>query len=573
MTGPVKKPRRPSVEEGPTIYKCDQLRQMLESALRNKSKRHANTDPVKFLGGYLPVKTEANGKGRAKGDEDENPNPARFHSFCKQVAEALAVPKEFIVERLTGALLHDEAQLKELCDHLTAAVEHYEQAMSLLKDEPLNRPVTIRIGTTNLINMRVLPTVLEAVRQKFRAAYPDVQLRFVQTILDSDELLFGNQPLVGVDAIVACCLKGRASKIPAAEVAATLPLRCCLLRARVGNEPGELSRSLTSWGELRETEMVALTTRRKHFDIPWSDIEGTMESIEEVPTLLEAHARVAACDAWTLSYRELMDDFDEQRFEVLDLPPDSERQSSLIVAVLPQAKRSAREAKLLDHSIGAEKRAALDILKECLQVAFQQKQEIEFAATELTKWLSRFPYSYHLSDIAPSGEKQSRRMWFAGQTLLECTSNGNLSGIITVGNPAGDPLQIRMFGRPISYQDGTVWHLQWHGVDQRAESGTTNLVVTKSELEEGAFLVGTWVGRSSWIDDDVYPSGGPFILHSQPGLSPKELRRIMTAHQERCVPDLRKLSDALVPLAADRVPVGRKEVEPASTKARTTKPR
>lgn len=572
-SGPAKRPRRSSVDEGPTIYKCDQLRQMLEAALRNRSKRHANTDPVKFLGGYLPVRTETNGKSRTRGQEEENPSTARFHSFCKQLAEALSVTKEFIVERLTHAMLHDEGQLKELCDHLTAATEHYELAMSLLKDEPLNRPVTIRIGTTNLINMRVLPTVLESVRQKFRTAYPDVPLRFTQTILDSEELLFANQPLVGVDAIVACCLKGRVSKIPKADVAATLPLRCCLLRARMENNTAATP-SLSSWDDLRDTEMVALTTRRKHFDVPWAEIEASMESIEEVPTLLEAHARVAASDAWTLSYRELMDDVDEQRFEVLDLPPDSDRQSPLIVAVMPQAKRSASRSRVKpDSGIGIEKRTALEILKECLQVAFQQKQDVETAAGELSCWLARFPYSYHLSDCAPAGEESSRR-WFAGQVQLECTPNGNLSGVVTIGNPTGEPLQVRIFGRPIGYHNSAVWHLQWRGVDQRAESGTTNFIVSKTDLEAGSVLVGSWVGRSSWMADEVCPSGGPFILHTRSGLAPRDLRRIVAAHQDRCVPNLRELSDELVPLVmTSEAAVARSVVDQsANTKART-KPR
>ena len=90
---PSKRQGRSSVDEGPTIYKCDQLRQMLESALQDRAKRHANIDPVKLLGGYLPVRTEANGKVRPKGDEEDNPSSARFHSFCKQLAVALGVSK------------------------------------------------------------------------------------------------------------------------------------------------------------------------------------------------------------------------------------------------------------------------------------------------------------------------------------------------------------------------------------------------------------------------------------------------------------------------------------------------
>lgn len=554
--GAPKRRRRSSLEEGPTIYKCDQLLRMLEEALQNRSKRHATTDPVKFLGNYLPVRTEANGKPRAKGDEDENPSSARFHSFCKQLAEALGVSKEFILERITQGLLQDEVQLKELCDHLTAATEHYDLAMSLIKDEPKNRPVTIRIGTTNLINMRVLPAVLEAVRQKFRTSYPATQIRFVQTILDSDELLFGAQPLVGIDAIVASCLDARVGTIPRSELVASLPLRYCLLRQR-DVESHDLTgpQMLSSWEELRGTAMVALGTRRKHFDVPWSDIEAMMESIEEVPTLLEAHARVAASDAWTMSYRELMDDVDERTLEVMDLPRDVHRQTSHIVAVLPQVKRKrGRAAAKSNDDAGVEKRLALAILKDCLQTAFAQKKQARLEAEELSSWLARFPFSYHVSDYVPSKSSECQRMWFAGRANLECTANGNLTGEFTIGNPKGEPLHVRVFGRPISHHDGSVWHLQWRGVDPREESGTTNMVVTRSDLEDEAYLMGSWVGRSSWTDGAVQPSGGPFILHSRSDLTPRDLRRLVSAHQDACIPDLRRLSSELVPLNPAQVP-------------------
>jgi len=539
------------------MYKFDQLRRMLEKAHRNRSKRHAMTDIVKFLGAYLPVRSEQKGKARPKPEEDDNPSSARFHSFCKQLAESLGVPKEFVLERITQELLQDESQLKELCDHLIAAGEHYELAISLIKDEPLNRPVTIRIGTTNLINMRVLPAVLESVRQKFKAAHPDVHLRFVQTIRDSDELLFGSKSLVGLDAIVACCLDAQAGTIPPSMLSASLPLRCCLLRQRdveSQESPGALC--LPNWEALRGSEMVSLATAPKHFDVPWLDIEAMVESFEEVPTLLEAHARVAASDAWTLSYRELMDETDERRLQALDLPPDLDRQLPLIVAVFPEMtpKRKTRGAAKADDGAGVEKQEALAMLKESLQVAFAQKQAIRRQSEELTKWLMRFPFSYHVSDYAPRKGSESQRIWFAGRASLECTSNGNLTGAFHVGNPAGDPLLVRVFGRPIVHEEGAVWHLQWRGADPFEESGTTNMVVTRSGLESGEFLIGSWFGCSSWTDGELRPSGGPFILHTRGDLTPRDLKRLVTHHQDGCIPDLRSLSNEVAPIEPLTVP-------------------
>jgi len=521
---------------------------MLESALRNRAKRNANTDPVKFLGSYLPVRTEANGPTRQV--EDDDPSSARFHSFCKQLAASLGLRKEFVLERLTQSLLHDETQLKELCDHLLAASEHYAMAMSLIRDEPRNRPVTIRIGTTNLINMRVLPAVLEDVRQKYRAAFPEGQIRFVQTIMDSDELLFGAQPVSGVDAIVACCLESRAAQLPDADVAASLPLRCCVLRQRdQGSNGTASSRQLAHWDLLRNSDMVALISRRRHFDVPWAELESMADSVDEVPTLLEAHARVAASDAWTLSYRELLDDMDERTLEALDLPADPERQSSRIIALLPKSRRvrTSRAVARSDAEIGSEKQTALAMLKESLQAAFQQKLATQHQAAELTQWLSRFPYCYHVSEIAPT-RNQTRRIWFSGRVQLECTSNGNLSGTLSVTNPHGQPVSIRVFGRPMAYQQGTVWHLQWRGLD-REESSTTNLVVTSSQMQNGVCLVGSWVGRSSWSDADVRPTGGPFILHTCGDLTAGALKQLIDEHQESGVPDLRELSTELITLA------------------------
>ena len=119
---------------------------------------------------------------------------------------------------------------------------------------------------------------------------------------------------------------------------------------------------------------------------------------------------------------------------------------------------------------------------------------------------------------------------------------------LTIGNPNGESLYVRVFGQPIGYHDGSVWHLHWRGLDPREVGGTTNVVATTSELKGGEHLVGNWVGRSSWIDGDVRPSGGPFILHTRGDLTPAELRRLVSSHEEKSVPDLRQLSNELVPV-------------------------
>jgi hypothetical protein len=200
--------------------------------------------------------------------------------------------------------------------------------------------------------------------------------------------------------------------------------------------------------------------------------------------------------------------------------------------------------------LGVEKQMALAMLKECLQTAFEQKKKVKRDAEQLTHLLARFPYSYHISDYAPEGE-ESRRVWFAGRAAVECTSNGNLTGMFTIGSPVGDSLRVRVFGRPISYQDGGVWHLQWRGEDPREESGTTNMVVTMTDLKESPFLLGSWVGRSSWTGGDIRPSGGPFVLHTRPDLTARELRKLVLSRQDHCVPDLRQLSNDLIPIEAE----------------------
>jgi len=286
---------------------------------------------------------------------------------------------------------------------------------------------------------------------------------------------------------------------------------------------------------------------------------------------------VAASDAWTLSYRELMDDVDEQRLEVLDLPPDLQRQAPWIVAVLPNQKkrRSSRTEPPPDGEAMVEKQTALKLFKAHVQRAFERKQEMRADAEEMTRWLSRFPYSYHVSDYAPRGSSEIRRTWFAGRANLEVTSNGNLLGVFTLGNPTVKSLKVRVFGRPVPHHNRTVWHLQWHGMDQRAESGTTNLVVSTSDLKEGRVLVGSWVGRSSWTSDDVRPSGGPFILHTQADMTASELGQLMQSYQDQSVPDLRQLSNEMITLTPHDSPVKSRPYKDERTprKSRFRKPR
>lgn len=560
ISGGSRRSLRSSAAEGPSIYKCDQLRQMLEAALQNRSKFRPNMDVVKFLEQYLPVRQETTGRGKA----GSYAVGTRLHAFCRQLSEALGLNKDFVQERIIHGFVHDESQLKELCDQLSVVREHYEMALSLLKDEPSHRPVTIRIGTTNLINMRVLPSVLEAARQKFQAQFPEVRLRFVQTIMDSEDLLFGSQPAAGLDAIVACCLDGRADKIAQEELVARLPLRCCLLRQRDIIAGGaSASIALPNWEAIRDTPMVALASRRKHFDVPWPQIEGLVEYYDEVPTLLEAHARVAASDGWTLSYRELLDDADERNLEALDLPDDPLRDATLIVAVLPRRSKRSRSQPASGNvnttsnskSVFAlsgdskEKQAALAILEACLCEAFEERKALKQEAEWLTQCLSRFTHTYHVSEFAPTKDYPYERLWFSGRLQLECTANGNLSGSVTIGNPAGEPMRIRVFGRPLKFHEGKIWNLNWRSSDLREESGTTNLFVSKADLESGEALVGHWVGRSSWTDGDVRPTGGPVILHSRSGLTARELRALVMKYKDSAIPNLQLVGDRVVPHA------------------------
>ena len=591
MATPIGSPKKsqPTPGKGPTIYKCDQLRAMLEEALRNRSALGPETDVRKFLEQHLRVRNETVGKSKS----ESYVQGTRFPAFCKQLSEALGLNRDFVQQRILYLFVHDVAQLKELCDQLAVVREHYDAAVSLLKDESLQRPVTIRIGTTNLINMRVLPSVLDEVRHQFQAQFPEIQLKFVQTIQDSDELLFGSQSHASLDVIVACCLEGSVSKLVPEELVAQLPLQCCLLRQRplAGNHPSRessLRPSLSAWEAIRDTPMVALTSRLKHFAVPWSQIEGLVESFDEVPTLLEAHARVAASDSWTLSYRELLDDADERNLEALDLPADLSRDTTLIVAVTPRTKKRRRSSSVTKQIETAsdvkpvitlsadskEKQAALALLKTCLRKAFEERATRRREAVELTRCLARFTHTYHVSElVAPTTNNLPERHWFCGRLQLECTANGNLSGSVTVGTPTGELMRMRVFGRPLKLHDGKVWNLNWRSTDPQAESGTTNLFVTKSDLEKGEALVGHWVGRSSWSARDVRPTGGPVILHSRSDLTARELRALVTKHKDAAIPNLQLVANHIVPYPRDNtaaLPAPPRVSKPRATPARST---
>lgn len=172
---------------------------------------------------------------------------------------------------------------------------------------------------------------------------------------------------------------------------------------------------------------------------------------------------------------------------------------------------------------------------------------------ELTRWLSRFDHSDHVSVYGPPQNGPRERLWFWGRIHLECTVNGNWSGSLAVGNPGGEPMHIRVFGRPLKYHDGRVWQLNWRSSDPREESGTTNLFVSKADLESGEALVGHWVGRSSWTEDDVRATGGPVILHSRPDLTARELRSLVMKHKDITIPDLRLLADRVVPFGRAKI--------------------
>jgi hypothetical protein len=56
------------------------------------------------------------------------------------------------------------------------------------------------------------------------------------------------------------------------------------------------------------------------------------------------------------------------------------------------------------------------------------------------------------------------------------------------------------------------------------------------------------MGRSSWLPDEIRPSGGPFVLHTQSDLTARELKRIVESHRDVCIPNLRDVAADVVPL-------------------------
>jgi hypothetical protein len=269
--------------------------------------------------------------------------------------------------------------------------------------------------------------------------------------------------------------------------------------------------------------------------------------------------------------------------EALDLPVEANREATHIVALMPrEAKRrrgrvaaksaessSGSGANLVDESV-KEKQAALVLLKKCLTQAFSDRVAMQHEAAKLTRYLARFRHTYHVSEFA-SKEAPLERLWFSGRLQLECTANFHLSGTVMVGHPVGEPIQIRVFGRPVKLNKGKVWNLNWRSTDLHEESGTMNLFVSESDLERGEALVGHWVGRSSWTEGDVRPTGGPYILHTRSGLSPRELGRLVKQHQDANLPNLKLAAQRLVPLNKKAAAISATPQRIASSRRKTAR--
>ena len=144
------------------------------------------------------------------------------------------------------------------------------------------------------------------------------------------------------------------------------------------------------------------------------------------------------------------------------------------------------------------------------------------AVSALTGKLKRFGFAYHTSAHtngaeAAEAEAEARVKWFRSRLNLEAavpyppsTDNQTwlIEGIDQIRRSDDTYFDFDVSGQIIRPAGSDEYHLLWRESDRRDEQAAMSLFFTEKELEWSPYLVGTWIGRSSWARRCVPADGG-----------------------------------------------------------------
>lgn len=428
-----------------------------------------------------------------------------------------------ILSRLRKRL--NVANPEDLAEDIRNIVGQFDGSLAACMAKRIPR---IRLGSTHLLSVRLIPSLLKSYTQSMstseNAIIPKVELVYDMHYRKADERTFYTAPDLS--------LTYRSIEFAQSDgielVKETWNHRCVITKndnpLAALKEP--IERGEFRWEYLRDKQVAILPENAALPNFPYKSIANVAQLVI-VRAVVEAHEYVRAGNAdLAFTHVDFLSTNELRDFTVIRLshvPVFGKTRLCLLrnIAPLPE-----------------EKIVAVNMLTNTM-VNYLEHVEVRHAeSSRLTDAFNRYENAYFTSCVRVGSKGAVERRWFRGRLHFEVFVSHVTSAeqpiwfvkaIHTVDGPGGIRQRLFMFGRVHSRTDGGL--MSWFGTYAGKDQGSLRLTFSRDELEadEHAFIGGILTGRPNWLpqDDQLYVTGA-CILHKFPDLSDEDLNELLT---------------------------------------------
>ena len=406
----------------------------------------------------------------------------------------------------------------------------------------------VRLGSTHLLSVRLIPSLIKAYHQEMRACpgsvIPRVELVYDMHYRKLDERTFYTAPDLS--------LTYRAIETDNFEdsvlVDESSHYRCIITR---NDNPfaalkDPIERGEFRWECLRDKQVAILEENAAIPNFPYPSI-AKFARLLIVRAVIEAHEHVRAGNA-------------DIAFTHVDSLTTNELRDFTVIRLNRVAEFGKTRLCLLRSKLNPpseEQKVAVDTLISIVSNYLTKIEDRHAESARLTCEFNKYKYSYFTSCVRSGSKGSVERRWFRGKFQFEVFVSSVTSeeqpiwfvkAIHDVDGPDGIRQRLFMFGRVRSRNDGGL--MSWFGTYSGSDQGSVRITFSHDHFGDNAhtFIEGVSTGRPSWLSkDDPLHIVGAFILHKSPKLSDKALNVLLTQMRQKAKKQYPGTGDPLNP--------------------------
>jgi hypothetical protein len=428
-----------------------------------------------------------------------------------------------LVYRLKHSL--EVPDLGDLDDKIRRVVSAFEDLQDACK---LKKSTSVKLGSTHLLSVRLVPSLIKAYRQAIAespgASVPRVELVYDMNYRGDDERESYAAPELSLTyrARETTDFEGRELIYEAGHH------RCIITR---NDNPfaalkDRIERGDFQWKFLRNNTVAILARDANIPDFPYESVAASAQLLL-VRAVIEAHEHVRAGNAdIAFTHVDPLDRNELRDFTVIRLSHLVEFGKTRLCLL----RKSAAHAQ--------EKQSAVNTLSTIATNYLRRVDGRHKESARLSEAFNKFRYAYHTSCVRVGSKGLVERRWLRGTFRFEVfvshvTSNEQpvwfIKAIHEIQGPGEAERRVFMFGRVRSREGSGL--MSWFATYSGSQQGSLRIAFSRDHLDgdRHAFIEGIFTSRPTWLSaDETLDVAGALILHQSPNLSDEALSALLT---------------------------------------------